>query len=53
MGRASRAACFKDADTITGATISSEAVISILNQSTERWMPLLAQDEQAENTDDQ
>jgi len=30
-----------EVDTITGATISSEAVISILNRSTERWLPLL------------
>jgi len=30
-----------EVDTITGATISSEAVISILNKSTQRWLPIL------------
>ncbi len=29
-------------DTITGATISSNAVINILNTSMERWLPYLA-----------
>lgn len=28
-----------EVDCITGATISSEAVVSILNESTERWIP--------------
>ena len=28
-------------DCITGATISSEAVVTILNRSTERWIPLV------------
>jgi electron transport complex protein RnfG len=28
-------------DCITGATISSEAVVSILNRSTQRWLPVL------------
>jgi len=28
-------------DCITGATISSEAVVSILNRSNQRWLPLL------------
>jgi len=28
-------------DCITGATISSEAVVTILNRSTERWLPLV------------
>ena len=30
-----------EVDTITGATISSEAVITILNRSTTRWLPVL------------
>jgi len=30
-----------EVDTITGATISSEAVVSILNKSTQRWLPIL------------
>jgi electron transport complex protein RnfG len=30
-----------EVDTITGATISSEAVISILNGGSERWVPLV------------
>jgi len=30
-----------EVDCITGATISSEAVVSILNRSSERWVPLL------------
>ena len=30
-----------EVDTITGATISSEAVISILNKSTQQWVPIL------------
>jgi electron transport complex protein RnfG len=30
-----------EVDCITGATISSEAVVSILNRSTTRWLPLL------------
>jgi electron transport complex protein RnfG len=30
-------------DCITGATISSEAVVSILNRSAQRWLPLLEQ----------
>jgi electron transport complex protein RnfG len=34
-------------DTITGATISSEAVIRILNESRKRWDPVLAPSESA------
>lgn len=30
-----------EVDCITGATISSEAVVAILNRSSQRWMPLL------------
>jgi electron transport complex protein RnfG len=30
-----------EVDTITGATISSDAVISILNNSTQEWIPIL------------
>ena len=30
-----------EVDTITGATISSNAVISILNEGSERWLPLI------------
>ena len=30
-----------EVDTITGATISSEAVIAILNRSAERWVPVI------------
>jgi Na+-translocating ferredoxin:NAD+ oxidoreductase subunit G len=30
-----------EVDTITGATISAKAVVSILNQSMERWRPVL------------
>lgn len=30
-----------EVDCITGATISSEAVVSILNKSTQHWLPLL------------
>jgi len=37
-----------EVDTITGATISSEAVISILNNSTQRWLPVLDRREQGE-----
>jgi electron transport complex protein RnfG len=37
-----------EVDTITGATISSEAVVSILNDSTQRWLPILDRREQGE-----
>ena len=37
-----------EVDTITGATISSDAVISILNDSTQRWLPILDRREQGE-----
>jgi len=30
-----------EVDSITGATISSEAIVAILNQSSQRWLPLL------------
>jgi len=30
-----------EVDTITGATISSNAVIAILNGSSQKWLPLL------------
>ena len=32
-----------EVDAITGATISSEAVVNILNRSTVEWIPLLEQ----------
>jgi electron transport complex protein RnfG len=35
-----------EVDTITGATISSEAVVSILNDSTQRWLPILDRQQQ-------
>ena len=37
-------------DCITGATISSEAVVKILNKSSRRWLPLLEQINGVERT---
>lgn len=41
-----------EVDCITGATISSEAVVSILNRSSERWVPLLEPPEDANEVAD-
>ena len=46
-----------EVDAITGATISSDAVVSILNKSTSRWLPVLdrlpaAEQASNEETDD-
>ena len=34
-----------EVDAITGATISSKAVVSIINNTNERWLPRLPQEE--------
>jgi electron transport complex protein RnfG len=38
-------AAANEVDCITGATISSEAIVGILNQSSQRWLPLLTGEE--------
>ena len=35
-----------EVDSITGATISSEAVVKILNESSQQWAPMLSQQEE-------
>ena len=41
-----------EVDCITGATISSEAVVTILNRSVERWIPLLKEPPRRERASD-
>jgi hypothetical protein len=41
-----------EVDTITGATISSKAVVSIINATNERWLPRLGESPSDPTTDE-